>query len=82
MLDQSTYSLVHFLLDRFNSIQSNTIQQIEYLDLRATGLEGEVSPEICAIDFELFKADCGSANDKSSGKMICACCTWCYAIAF
>lgn len=56
----------------------NSIQQIEYLDLRATGLEGEVPPEICAIDFELFQADCGSVNEKSSGKMICACCVWCH----
>ena len=65
--------LVFFFSIRFDSIHINSIQT-EYLDLRGTSMVGEVSEEVCAIDFEFIMADC---NGRTSNEMICVCCTRC-----
>jgi hypothetical protein len=69
-----THSLTRSSSSRFDSFFISI--QIEYLDLRGTGLVGEVSEEVCAIDFEFLRADCGG---RTSNEMICFCCLTCHS---
>ena len=54
------------------------LSKLQFMDLRGTNLTGEVPGGVCALEsLEELKADCSMNNDKSPGKIICLCCTWC-----
>lgn len=50
---------------------------LKYMDLRGTEIVGEVSSEVCDIDFEEILVDCLNSNGKTTSKMNCECCSWC-----
>jgi hypothetical protein len=54
------------------------LTNLRFLDLRGTYLSGTVPDGVCALEkLEEFLADCITSNDKTDGKIVCVCCTWC-----